>query len=196
MADPAYIVNGTLTDGEAWVPISTSTVVGTSTGTITFTSTDDGQVGDFSQYMDLVLITYAGCIVDGDGGNYIYYYLNNDTTSANYIIQYAKGDGSSASANSHAWNLLGYMTGTKASVANVMTSCVIRWTDINSGKFKACVSLNGQEKNTGTSHFYYINNVWEKPEPITEIDLFEPNAYNFKEGSVFSLFGVLPRMVA
>ena len=58
MADPAYIVDGVLTDGEAWVGITTTTL-GSDTASVTFTSTDDGQVGDFSQYMDLVVVSYA-----------------------------------------------------------------------------------------------------------------------------------------
>jgi hypothetical protein len=59
MADPAYIdSDGVLTDGEAWVGIATTTL-GSDTATVTFTSTDDGQVGDWSQYMDLVLVTYS-----------------------------------------------------------------------------------------------------------------------------------------
>ena len=59
MADPAYIVNGVLTDGEAWVGLSTTDVTGTSTTTIVFESTNDGQVGDWSQYMDLFIVGYA-----------------------------------------------------------------------------------------------------------------------------------------
>ena len=59
MADPAYIdADGVLTDGEAWVGIATTTL-GSDTATITFTSTDDGQVGDFSpvSYTHLTLPT-------------------------------------------------------------------------------------------------------------------------------------------
>ncbi len=47
MADPAYIVDGVLTDGEAWVGIATTTL-GAGATSVTFTSTDDGQVGDWS----------------------------------------------------------------------------------------------------------------------------------------------------
>ena len=59
MALPAYIdaSTGAITDGEAWVGIATTTL-GSDTASITFTSTDDGQVGDFSQYMDLTTIAY------------------------------------------------------------------------------------------------------------------------------------------
>ena len=61
MADPAYIVDGVLTDGEAWVGVASQRSYhggGDCDGDVE-TSTDDGQVGDFSQYMDLVMISYA-----------------------------------------------------------------------------------------------------------------------------------------
>lgn len=198
MVLPAYIdgSTGEITDGEAWVAISTATVVGTSTTTITFTSTNDGQVGDFSQYMDLVVVASLGAIVDSTYGNFFYYNLNNDTTDANYHIAYASGNGSSASASAHAWKLVGYMPGSHVDVANVMTVAVMRWFDINSGKFKAMVSLTGMQQEARDPYVAYINNVWKSQAPITEIDLFEPNGNEFKEDSMFSLFGVLPRMVA
>ena len=58
MADPAYIVNGVLSVTESWVAVAPTTTVPLTgaTSLIVFESTDDGQVGDWSQYMDLVII--------------------------------------------------------------------------------------------------------------------------------------------
>ena len=59
MADPSYIdSDGVLTDGEAWVGIAHASV-SLPAATVTWTSTNDGQTGDFSQYMDLIIIAYA-----------------------------------------------------------------------------------------------------------------------------------------
>jgi hypothetical protein len=89
MADPAYIVDGVLTDGEAWVGIATTTVVGTSTATITFTSPDDGSSTDWSQFMDLVLISYAaGEAVGGTNSSYVRF---NSDTGSNYPYQWSSG---------------------------------------------------------------------------------------------------------
>ena len=84
MVLPAYIdeSTGEITDGEAWVGIATTTL-GADAATVTFTSTNDGQVGDWSQYMDLVLVTYSrGETVGLTDGNKVRF--NNDTTGANY----------------------------------------------------------------------------------------------------------------
>ena len=59
-ATPDYIVDSTLTDGEAWVPLATTVVSGTSTATVTFTSTTGAN--DWSQYMDLILIIYVASL--------------------------------------------------------------------------------------------------------------------------------------
>ena len=58
MADPSYIdADGVLVDPESWVAISSTTPAGANL--MTLTSTDDGQVGDWSQYLDLILIGYV-----------------------------------------------------------------------------------------------------------------------------------------
>ena len=51
MADPSYIVDGVLTDGEAWVALA-STPLDADTASITFTSPADGSSRDWSQFMD------------------------------------------------------------------------------------------------------------------------------------------------
>ena len=95
MVLPAYIdeSTGEITDGEAWVAIGTGTSSG-STALFNFTSTNDGHVGDFSQYMDLVLIFY----VNSTGG-YSKVNLNSDTGS-NYAYQNLYGSGSNDYAGS------------------------------------------------------------------------------------------------
>ena len=50
---PAYIVDGTLTDGEAWVALSTTVLTGDANSVTLESSTG---ANDWSQYMDLVLI--------------------------------------------------------------------------------------------------------------------------------------------
>ncbi len=82
MADPAYIVDGVLTDGEAWVGVATTTL-GSDTATVTFksgfddTDTDVGGVQAWDQYMDLVVIQY--CQSDTEQNSRIQF--NNDTAS-------------------------------------------------------------------------------------------------------------------
>jgi hypothetical protein len=202
MADPAYIVDGVLTDGEAWVGIATTTL-GSDTAVVTFTSTDDGQVGDFSQYMDLVLICYGRTdrVATSD---VIQLAVNNDTTSGNYSMQRFYGYGGSASANSstaHGYKFSDMECPAASSPANVFAACVIHCFDVNSGKYKSNVLTVASEGwsalgSTADGWVQIQANTWKSQAPITEFDFTSAHGTNIASGSSFSLFGVLPRMVA
>ena len=193
MADPAYIVDGVLTDGEAWVGIATTTLA-SDAATVTFTSTDDGQVGDWSQYMDLVLICYAQTASTGTAYSYFDTYLNNDTTTGNYDRQRFEGDGSSVTAATS--------TAFRIPVANVnlgtnvFGAAVVHFFDINSGKYKSTLFQAAQDGD-GSGYLKAGAVTWKNQSPITEIDLvgWQGN-YDIKAGSRIDLFGVLPRMVS
>ena len=193
MADPAYIVDGVLTDGEAWVGITTTTL-GSDTATVTFTSTDDGQVGDWSQYMDLVIIGYSrtdtGHVYGWIGVN-----LNNDTGS-NYDQQWLYGNGSSATGygfSDTVW-YMGSMGG--GAGANEFGAGIFQIFDINSGKYKAGLGQRAADSD-GDGYVSLQSGTWKSQAAVSEIDLTEyTTAGNIVAGSMFSLFGVLPRMVA
>ena len=195
MADPAYIVDGVLTDGEAWVGIA-STTLGSDAASVTFTSTDDGQVGDWSQYMDLVLVAY----VRSDRGSTsadTALRLNNDSSTTNYRTQRLYGDGSSASAGSGTgWS--GFYLGNvlaNGATANAYSSLLVNIFDINSGKYKTAITRNSSDRN-GAGEVWLVAGTWESQAAITEIDFYAYTTHNLKSGSRFDLFGVLPRMVA
>ena len=190
MADPGYVVDGVLTDGEAWVGIATTTL-GSDTATVTFTSTDDGQVGDWSQYMDLVLISYARSTVAAvaDGSLLT---LNNDT-GANYAYQYMYGDGSSAVAASGTANYFWINNAAGASAAaNIFGIGVFHMFDINSGKYKSATTTNAGDRD-GSGAVLMYGYTWENQAAVTEIDI--NNSANHLSGSMFSLFGILPSML-
>jgi len=192
MADPAYIVDGVLTDGEAWVGVATTTL-GSDTATVTFTSTDDGQVGDFSQYMDLVLVTYSrGETVAITDGNKVQF--NNDTTAANYPAQRLDADGSGAYAGTYTATGVVVHTAGASAAANEFGASVQHIFDINSGKHKSVVGSEAQDSN-GDGTVAIRATTWLSQAPISEIDIVAGTG-NLKSGSMFSLFGVLPRMVA
>ena len=197
MADPAYIdADGVLTDGEAWVALASTTLT-SDTATVTFTNPSDGSSLDWSQFMDLVLICYARSdLVYVYYNDYIYMHLNNITT-AFYKTQrfYVAGTTVYADADSPSTSVW-----TVASIpganntAGQFGSSITTIHDINSGKFKTGVS---DWANAGSNNNVGIMGVtFQKQDPITEIDLTVDAGTNFKDGSMFSLFGVLPRMVA
>ena len=201
MADPAYIVDGVLTDGEAWVGIATTTL-GVDTATVTFTSTDDGQVGDFSQYMDLVSVCYVRSdrspaeVDDGFGARF-----NGDTEAAvKYKIQRLQGNGSIVNAAAiNGWastgsGWLAYISAADAAT-NVFDAVVSHFFDINSGKYQSYVSQGASDRNgAGLAQIY--SGTWLEQAAITSIEFYPTYGSNLVAGSSISLFGILPRMVA
>ncbi len=193
MADPAYIVDGVLTDGEAWVGIAHASL-SLPAATVTWTSTDDGQTGDFSQYMDLVVVMYARSDRAGTWTD-SYVNVNNMTSSGDYAGQELSGNGSSVTAAipSTTRGGLWYLPNAGAT-ANVFGCCVYQFFDINSGKYKSFLTSAASEG--GTENLVWLVASTAKTQaPITEIDLVTTSG-NYIAGSTFSLFGVLPRMVA
>jgi len=198
MADPAYIVNGVLEDGEAWVGITTTTL-GSDTAVVTFTSTDDGQVGDFSQYMDLTIISYARS-AETATDRQLNMQLNNDTASSpgNYNAQNLRGNGGGSGLAGVTTDGPRFEIGeipAASADANIFGATVTTLFDINSGKFKSGVSQTANDRD-GSGFVYLWGLTWASQAPITEIDLYDLYGGDFLTASSFSLFGVLPRMVA
>jgi len=199
MADPGYIVDGVLTDGEAWIGIATTTL-GAATATVTFTSTDDGQVGDFSQYMDLVVIAYVASDRAATG-DMVTTWLNGDTTTSNYSYQTMVGDGRPAvEATSATTGGRGMDTRrcAAASSTNIFTAIVMNFFDVNSGKHKSAVATMANDIDSAVEDSYagMAASTWKSQAPITSIQFGMNTGPNVAAGSKFSLFGVLPRMVA
>ena len=193
MVLPAYIdaTTGAITDGEAWVAIATTTLA-SDAASVTFTSTDDGQVGDWSQYMDLVLVIYAkgetAAIYDNGHMRF-----NNDTGS-NYLWQVFVGDGSSVIAESGTTTGVYIRTLGTSAGTNEFAAVIAHLFDINSGKYKSVVTQAAADSN-GNGFVRLGADTWKSQAAIAEIDLV-PGSGNLLAGSRFDLFGVLPRMVA
>jgi len=204
MADPGYIVDGVLTDGEAWVGLNTKTL-DADTASITFTSGYNdagalvGGVQAWDQYMDLVVITYgrtATAVTQdniwmrfGTGGGSV------DTTNGNYAGQYLEGNGSWATANPEAQPIAGLLPANSVTDASIFGSMVSHLFDVNSGKFKSSLHLSACDVD-GAGRVWMQTLTWKDQGAITSIQVISKNAGYLKDGTMISLFGVLPRMVA
>ena len=201
MADPGYINPDTnvLTDPESWVALA-STTLGSDTGSISFTSPDNGSSKDWSQFMDIVAIMYwrgAHSHVMRTG----LLQLNGDTTAGNYVIQTLFGDGSSVTALTWQENGLAY-GGLIADGADAgaFTSTIATFFDINSGKYKSFFVQSASDWDSGdpdpsAGKAQITMGTYKKQAPITQI-LFKADAGDLKAASRIDLFGVLPRMVS
>ena len=185
---PAYLVDNVLTDGEAWVALQSHVLSADATG-VTFQSSTGAN--DWSQYMDLIIVGYC----QSDTETSVISRFNNDTAS-NYTFQECYGNGSSVAGyvpSDTGYNSWGYCTQVSDG-ANEFSMFKAHIFDINSGKYKTSISHSATDK-SGSGFVRFTVNRWFSQAAITEIDV---NAWtgDWKDGSRFDLWGVLPRMVS
>jgi|TARA_R110002012_G_scaffold93113_1_gene225794 hypothetical protein len=193
-AAPAYLDQSTniLADTEAWVPLITTVVSGTSTSNVQMQSSTGAN--DWSQYMDLVIVGYARS--HGTGGT-VSMTLNNDTTAGSYEIQILQSNGAAVSSYAQSLTSADIATVARSSDgANIFGSFICTMFDINSGKYTTLQSgrANNMQGSGSPNIVALTNGVWENQAAVTEIDLFI-SGHNWAADSRFDLFGVLPRMV-
>ena len=191
MADPTYIIDGTLTDGEAWVAVD-STTLSSDAGSVSFTSGTGRQ--NWSQYLDLVVVAYARSSKSA-ADDTAYFRLNGDSGS-NYASQHLSGDGSSATAWSSSSTTYIQQGAVPASTtgSNMFGAVISFLFDINSGKYKTIVSRGAADRD-GAGNVDEWGSVWRSQDPVTTI-FIGCTSGNVLAGSRVDLFGILPRMVS
>ena len=189
-ATPDYIVDGVLTDGEAWVPLVTN-VLTSDAAVVTFQSSTGAN--DWSQYMDLVIVGYA----QTDGASDVYRCQLNNDTGYNYPWQRISALGTSMGVSASTGATYAYFGVVNGSshAALAYSAFTARFSDINSGAWKTVNFYIGADTGSGSnSYIYNTESSWMSQSAVTEIDLFV-SGQDTKAGSRFDLFGVLPRMV-
>ena len=194
---PAYLDNGVITDGEAWVPLQTHVESGSTTHTVTLQSSTG--VNNWAQYQDLILIIDARFLYSS-ATIYPYMYFNNDTTDANYERQAVRNDSSTG--------ILAYMQSNPgvcffpgaSATANAFGTAYVRIFDINSGKKKMLQCFNNHTGSTTASGINLSCVIWDGEHgtnAINRIDHYSTNSsYYWAPNSRWDVFGVLPRMVS
>jgi len=192
-ATPDYIVDGTLTDGEAWVPLQT-TVLSSDAAEVVFQSSTGAN--DWSQYMDLVLIGYMrGAAAQA------WEWMKGDINDVTGVYEYQSldGDGSNIGSNTQSTqtNLFFGYAPCASAAANVYGIFVAQFYDINSGKSKNWTTMNADDMN-GSGYVWINAGTSIKTEPISKISVHvgASGAMDTLAGSRYDLFGILPRMVS
>ena len=141
--------------------------------------------------MDLILISYAAGEAVG-GTNSSYAQFNTDTAS-NYLYQWFYGDGANDTAASGTTNVM-YIDASPGTASPQPWGCsVFTMFDINSGKYKSAFSqFAGDRDGAGMVGIYAAT--WKSQAAVNRIDI--NCGFDYLPDSTFSLFGVLPRMVA
>ena len=202
MADPSYISNGVLEDGEAWGGIAT-TDVDPAASNINWTNPSNGSSLDWSQFMDLIIVLYCHG-TSASGASNVEMRLGNGTdaviSSASYARQYLKGDGANDSATSSTGDAF-FLGDTPtdnndASAGDTTFSAhLITLFDINSGKYKSMSCQSASDRDGAGNVELWAGTLTEQF-ALGEIYLQMDGGSTLAGGSYASLFGVLPRMVA
>ena len=194
-SQPAYITDGTITDGEAWVPLQTNTVTGSSVSSITLTSSTG--VNNWSQYQDLVVVWYVQS--DESSANYDGFKcrINNDSTADIYSGQFAYQY--STNVQKSKWDndafYVGDLNTATNNSGNDFSGSVNYFFDINAGKYTALMTQYGGINDTSNTFQGHIVQAYLSTAAVTSL-LFYFTGDDINVGSRVDLFGVLPRMVS
>jgi hypothetical protein len=190
---PAYIVDGTLTDGEAWVPLQTNIVTGAAVGNITMTSSTG--VNNWSQYEDLVTISYVQSSYGSGNSDTYRCRINSDSTADIYAGQNAYHYGSTMGVSQ--WDdpeiFLGVLNTVTNNSGNDFGTAINYFYDINAGKNTSVQSQFCGTNNVNNNFDGQVVATYLKTDQVTSL-LFYFGTASIDVGSRIDLFGVLPRM--
>jgi hypothetical protein len=166
--------------GSTYTPIATTTISGTSTSEVQFSSIP-------STYTDLVIIGNLGATTN----SYPCARFNSDT-AANYSVTDIYGNGTSAASARGtsrtiadiSYDIIGNANVEMNFIANIMNYS-------NSTTYKTMISRVNLAANGATATV----SLWRNTAAITNIKLYTAtangsNLYNFANGSTFTLYGI------
>ncbi len=202
MADADYIVDGVLTEGEAWVPLASSTLSsGASQITVYLNDYGSGNTQlNTSQYVELVVIGSLRALHGGTNE-----YTSPTTVKFGQSVSLASGyyqtywygvsqnsDFKAESSDAY----FGYCASNSAD-ANIFTGFISRFGPVSTGLFKTAehlvfndVNYQSTENTLGLSY-----NVLHEDGLIDMIRFQSGAPSGFIAGSRIDVYGVLPRMV-
>ena len=196
MGDPAYLVDGVLTEGDPWVCLAHNELSDSVTQTVTWNS-GTGNL-DWSQYQSLFIVWYARSMRSGVAYDNLYFRIGQGSVDSNSFRaqNWYIGSGGAAAYQFQPTGLdAGYITTADDSNATCWSGGMIDIQSTGTGKWKTAVytgwgincDLDGYSSLGGTSYS-------GSSHPITSIQAF-CNTSTFKTGSQFTLYGILPKMV-
>jgi len=201
---PAYMVDGVLTDGEAWVALGTTTL---SSGAVNIGFTSTTGANDWSQYMDLVLVSSLRSDESADA-SYLRIMVNSaSVVTGGYYDQYmdssTSGSAGTLTANKTGTNqgFAGFIPADNQT-ANIFGTAVTTISDINSGKNKQMFTKMSSDSANATSTPAGHLSIWgttvftQAPVTSVYVSLYPTGSDEIVANSRVDLFGVLPRMVS
>ena len=158
--------------GATYTPIATTTVSGTSTATVTFSSIA-------GTYTDLILISNPG-IVSGSVNDFLMTF--NSDTANNYSNTYLYGNGTSATSGGSS-NQPSALVGRTTTALGTMLLQIMNYS--NTTTYKTVVERSGAAGNDLLARV----NLWRSTAAITSMS-FTAGSTSFATGSTFTLYGI------
>ena len=192
---PAYINNGVLTDGEAWVALQTNIVTGAAVSSITFTSSTG--VNNWSQYEDLVAVCYAQSEYASSNSDTFRCRINNDSTTDIYNGQNAYHYGTTMSVSQYddPEIFCGVLNTAQNNSGNDFGTAICYFYDINAGKYTQCQTQFCGTNDTTNNFDGQTVASYLKTDQVTSL-VFYFGTDDVNVGTRIDLFGILPRMVS
>tara|TARA_R110002020_G_C16236681_1_gene768807 strand:+ start:455 stop:1060 length:606 start_codon:yes stop_codon:yes gene_type:complete len=200
MANPSYIVDGVLTDGEAIHALGSSTVGSGGVASVTFTSsfsTLTDKLLDWTQYQYLILVCSYQFGYNGANWGPVKVQPNSDSTSGDYsatIAMQMATAGTAAGVDTVDAGYSGYGPSDASGTSNYFGALVGILYDPGGGKFS---SWQWQNAGAGYATGYCTSgalNYNDMTSGVWSLKI-EGSGQNWAEHSHFDLYGVLPRMV-
>ena len=185
------VVSSGAADPPTWyVGIASHDFAGSETS-LTLTSTGDGGTGDFSQYMDLEIVSYTRFSSGGAASGTLIVEPNGDTyDGSNYQTQRLNGNGSSSAGIGWAGYIIGEMEAPgSTSTANTFGAGVAQLFDINSGKWKQALGSSAGDLD-GSGDVGFMTATWKDTGAITSLKFLGTGDQTFAAGSRIDVFGV------
>jgi len=159
--------------GSTYTPIATTTVSGSSTNSVSFTSIAN-------TYTDLVLVVNSSKTTGSTVNIYLQY---NGDTGSNYSATFMYGDGSSAGSGRQSntiWAIGGdQTTGMSTTIFNIMNYA-------NTTTYKTAMS---RYSNAGEAVFSGVS-LWRSTSAINRVDCLLSASNYFTAGSTLTLYGL------
>lgn len=177
---------GATSGGGAAMELISTTILGSTSSTISFTSVPQ-------TYKHLELRITAAVNANIQSSTTIRFRFNADTgLSSKYAYHHLYGNGSSVPSDSTTSQSGAVLNGFgDTSVANIWGAGVISILDYtNTSKYKTLRGLIGTVNTTYYKRIGLASGLWQDTAAITDVTLTEPNGYGWIAGSRFSLYGI------
>ena len=175
--------------GHLWAPNGAYDSIATGTGNGTSSTITFSSIPQTYTHLQVRILGRSTAVAQTD---YIYCWINGDTTTSKYAYHYLRGDGTTATAGGSAASTSAYAGFANASsaTAGMFGVSVIDILDYtNTNKYRTTRSLSGEDRNTVGGNVWYFSNLFMDSTAVTSLQLKMVGG-NWDTNSHVALYGI------